>query len=231
MQSHHLRPLRAFAAGLALFSPAALAPAIAEGAAASERLLDGGFDDPALSSWQLEIFDTSTLEWVAVDATESPSSGSLRARKKVGENPNSVRVSQCFPLGPGPIELSGRFLVPFLDEAHRPLLSLSLHDEPDCGGDVANVFASLSPTSAGVWTPAGPFVDEAPEGTRSAELLAGIIAFIEPGSLDVYEVSWDDLSVVPEPASGTGAVAGLTLGALARRRRGAAARRTGARAR
>lgn len=220
MRSHRFRPLRTPAFGLALLAAAALAPAIAGGAPPSERLLDGGFDDPALSSWSLEIYDTSTLEWVGVDASGSPSSGSLLARKKLGENPNSVRVSQCFPLGPGPIELSGRFFVPVPDEDRRPFLSIGLHGGPDCGGAyLGDVSPSFVPAPAGVWTLAGPFPGEAPAGTRSARLYAGVVATIDPGSPDVYEAGWDDLSVVPEPHGGAGAAVGLALGALARRRR------------
>lgn len=224
MRSHHGMSWPALAGRLALCVSAGLVPATA-GGAPSERLLDGGFDDPALASWTLEVYDTSTIEWVAVDATGVPGSGSVRLRKKVGENPNTVRVSQCFPLGPGPIELSGRSLVPVLDEEHRPYVFVEFYDAPGCdGSSLGDVFPSFFPI-AGAWTPVGPVPDDAPEGTRSARLYAGIIATIDPGSPDVYEASWDDLSVVPEPASGAGTVAALALAALGRRRRDAAARR------
>lgn len=63
-----------------------------------------------------------------------------------------------------------------------------------------------------------------PAGTRSARLHAGIVVTTDPGSPDLWETSWDELSVVPEPASGAGAAAGLTLGVLARRRPGVRSR-------
>lgn len=192
----------------------------ASGSEPLERVRDGSFDDPTLAAWNLEIYDTSTIEWVDVDASGLPASGSVRLWKKVGENPNSVRLNQCLSLGAGPIEVSGRAFAPAPAPAHAPYLVLAFFPEPGCtGGGIGYAFPSNPVLAPGVWTQIGPLQTESPEGTRSARVYVGIVATIEPGSADVYELGWDDVSVLPEPGRGATAAAGLALAALGRRRR------------
>ena len=86
---------------------------------AVELVLDGGFDDPAHAAWTFEKYDTSsTIERSTADAAGSPSSGSLRLRKAVGENPNSLRGSQCLEVVPGAeYTVSGKVFWPSASDA------------------------------------------------------------------------------------------------------------------
>ncbi len=71
-----------------------------------------------------------------------------------------------------------------------------------------------------VWTAIGPELFTAPAGVHSGRLYVGVIANTIPGSLDIFETRWDDVSFVPEPGaeSGVAAIAALVVLARARSR-------------
>jgi hypothetical protein len=199
----------------------------ARGDALAELVVDGDFDDRSLAAWSLEIFDSSTIEWIADDASGPPASGALRLRKKLGENPNSVRATQCLELPlPGTLQLSAQLRVPAPSLDHFPFVDLAFFADPGCVRTTPTGLFSQNVTGlpADLWSPFGPFDIPIPEGTRSAVLYLGVVATIEPGAPGEHEVRFDEVSVLPEPASGAGLAAGVALAALARRRRGGRSR-------
>ena len=178
-------------------------------------VVDGGFDDPLLATWSLEIFDSSTIAWTADDASGDPASGSLRLRKKLGENPNSVRATQCLELPrPGSLRLCAQLRVPAPSVDHVPFVDLAFFADPGCIRTTSTGLFTRNVTGlpADLWSSFGPFDIPIPKGTRSAVLFLGVVATIEPGAPGEYEANFDEMSVLPESASG----AGVTL---ARRRR------------
>lgn len=207
--------------GLALALGTALACTAAAPARAAELVTDGGFDDPALTAWELQIYDTSTIDWVADDATGDPGSGSLRLRKKVGENPNSLRAVQCFDIVPdSQIDLSARVRVPTQTAEGTPYLDFEWWSDPGCGGTYLNGYSSSNPAfPPDTWTDHGPHAVDVPAGVHSARLYVGAAVTVDPGSPEVFEVSWDDVSVVPEPARSAAAAALGALALVARRQR------------
>jgi hypothetical protein len=190
-----------------------------------ELVTDGGFDDPTTAAWNLEVFDTSTIAWALPDAAGNLSSGSLLLQKKVGENPNSLRASQCIEVAPGvEYALSGTVFWPAASGAGlgTPYLSLAWQLGQHCTGaaGVPNGYeAVIGSPPRDVWTGIGPQAVTAPAGVHSVRLYAGVVAYVSLGSPDIFEARWDDVSVVPEPgpASATAAIAALV--ALAQRRR------------
>ncbi len=205
---------------IALGLGAWLACAVGATARAAELVTDGGFDDPTLAEWNLQIFDTSTIG-VDADATGDAGSWSLLLRKKLGENPNSLRVTQCIETVPGTqLDLSARLRIPTQSAAGAAFLSFQWWEEPGCGGSIlGNYDAPVFTPPPDTWTSLGPFSPEVPAGADSVLLYVGVVVTVDPGSPEVFEASWDDVSVVPEPG---GAGAAAALGALAhllRRRR------------
>lgn len=205
---------------IALGLGAWLACAMGTAARAAELVIDGGFDDPTLAEWNLEIFDTSTIG-VDADATGDAGSWSLLLRKKLGENPNSLRVTQCIETVPGTqLDVSARLRIPTPSAVGSAYLSLQWWEEPGCGGSILGDYdAPVFTPPPDTWTSLGPFSQEVPAGADSVRLHVGVVVSVDPGSPAVFEASWDDVSVVPEPG---GAGAAAALGALAhllRRRR------------
>ncbi len=202
--------------------PKALSVTSFYGTAASERVVDGGFDAPAHPAWSFEKFDvSSTIAWSSDDANGSISSGSLSLDKAVGENPNSLRANQCIELAPGgEYALLGTLFWPSTSTEGNPFLSLTFFEEPQCGGaSPASTDAVLGVPLRDVWTQIGPTLFEVPLDARSGRLYPGVVAFVDLGSLAFFAASWDDVSVVPEPGSSAAIAALGALVALARRRR------------
>jgi hypothetical protein len=193
------------------------------GTALSERVTDGGFDDPAHPAWAFEKYDvSSTIAWSSEDAAGSPTSGSLSLDKAVGENPNSLRAGQCIEFVPGAAyALSGTLFWPSASTEGDPFLSVSFHTDPECGGDnVTTASASIGIPPRDVWTPIPPtLIAEVPSGAGFGLLYAGVVAHVDVGSPNFFAASWDDISVVPEPGASAAIAALAVLASLSRRRR------------
>ncbi len=194
---------------------------VSSGASAQQDLLvDSGFDDSSLSAWNIEVYDTSTVEWSAVDAAGDAVSGSVYVAKKVGENPNSARVRQCRPVTDGTtLEFSARILVPDQTAPGNPYLYVGFWTEEGCDGEPNGNLSPSGSVPADTWTMVGPVEVAVPAGTQSVEVLAGATVTVALGSLETFEVYLDDVRLVPGPGAGAGSVAGtLALTGLARRR-------------
>ncbi|MCL4684754.1 hypothetical protein KJ059_08385 [Myxococcota bacterium] len=204
--------------------PVALNVASFYGTAASEYVVDGGFDDPAHPAWSFEKFDSSsTIAWNSADANGSPSSGSLSLDKAVGENPNSLRAAQCIDMIPGgEYALLGRLFWPSTSTDGEPFLTISFSEEPRCNGDnrgSTDVFIGAPLRDA--WTQIGPTLIEVPLDARSGRFYSGVSVYVDPGSPDFFAASWDDVSLLPEPGSSAAIAVLGALAALAWRRRAA----------
>lgn len=187
-----------------------------------ELVTDGGFDDPTTAAWNLQVFDTSTIEWTSQDAGGGIP-GSLLFYKKVGEEPNSLRVAQCIEVDPGvEYALSGKAFWPATSDQGELFLNVDWLLGPQCTGSPgvpAGVRAIIGSPPRDVWTVIGPQVVTAPAGVQSALLYVGVVAYVNLGSPDVFEARWDDVSVVPEPGPASATAAIAVLVALAQRRR------------
>lgn len=211
--THRVAALAAIAGWLV----AAPLPARADG----ELVADGGFDDPTLSAWSLAIFDTSSITWEDVDADGAMGSGSVLFQKKLGEQPNSLRVEQCVPVVPGgDYTLSGQVFVPTQTATGDPFVEAQWFSSLHCGPPS---FPSLSASGAsappGAWTAVGPVFGTAPVEAHSAVLLVGVVVTVDTMSSDVFSARWDDVSLLPEPGATAEVVAAVVLALLAARRR------------
>lgn len=188
-----------------------------------ELVTDGGFDDAAHANWDFEIYDTSTIAWTSQDA-DGGVPGSLLFQKKVGLSPNSLRASQCIDVVPGAeYALSGTLYWPTTSNAadSEPLLWIAWQLGSNCTGpagfpDGMRVFIGSPPRD--VWTGIGPELVTAPADVHSGRLYVGVVADPSPGSLEIFEARWDDVSFVPEPGAAAGVAAIAALVALARPR-------------
>ena len=191
--------------------------------AQTELVTDGGFDDATHANWGFEIYGTSTLVWTSDDA-DGGVPGSLLFQKKVGEYPNSLRASQCIDVVPGgEYALSGTLYWPTTSNAadSDPFLSITWQLGPNCTGaaGVPNTSsATIGSPPRDVWTGIGPALVTAPAGVHSGRLYVGVVANTSPGSLDIFEARWDDVSFVPEPGAASGVAAIAALVALVRSR-------------
>lgn len=196
--------------------------ALAAAARGAEYVVDGGFDDPTLSAWNLELYGTSSLDWVAEDATGDDGSGSLRVLKPIGEEPNSARVSQCVLVPPGAaVELSARIRVPSQIASGSVLLLAQWWSGSDCTGDyLLQLQPYVDPPPGDTWTALGPYVGTVPASAHSALVYAGAAATVVGGSPLTWEIDYDDVSLVPEPgeAGGVAALVALACVAAVRRR-------------
>ena len=61
----------------------------------AQELIENGTFDAGLVAWDIQIFDTSTVAWSALDAADSAESGSVRFAEDGTVGPNSVRMQQC----------------------------------------------------------------------------------------------------------------------------------------
>ncbi len=202
--------------------PVALNVASFYGTAASEYVVDGGFDDPAHPAWNFEKFDvSSTIAWSSADANGSLSSGSLSLDKAVGENPNSLRAVQCIELIPGgEYALLGTLFWPSTSTDGEPFLTITFSAGSQCGGDNhGSTNALIGAPLRDAWTQIGPTLFEVPLNARSGRFYSGVNADVDPGSLDFFAASWDDVSLVPEPGSSAAIAVLGALAVLARRRR------------
>ena len=192
-----------------------------------ELVTDGGFDDPTTAAWILQAYDTSTIAWDSQDAAENSSSGSLLLQKKVGENPNSLRASQCIEVVPGgEYSLSGTAFWPTTSDQGELYLVVSWLLGPQCTGspgDPNGADLIIGSPPRDVWTPIGPQVVAAPAGVHSVRLYVGVVAYVNLGSPAIFEARWDDVSFVPEPGPAAGAAVIAALVALVQRRRRARA--------
>jgi hypothetical protein len=181
-----------------------------------EWITDGGFDDAAHAAWEFQIYDTSTIAWSSQDA-DGGVPGSLLFQKKVVEEPNSLRVEQCIDVVPGAeYALSGTVYWPTTSNATdgEPFLSITWQLGPNCtgaAGDPDTSRATIGSPPRDVWTGIGPELVTAPAGVHSGRLYVGVIANTSPGSLEIFEARWDDVSFVPEPGPAAGVAA---IGAL-----------------
>jgi hypothetical protein len=188
-----------------------------------ELITDGGFDDAAHAAWEFQIYDTSTIAWSSQDA-DGGVPGSLLFQKKVGETPNSLRASQCIDVVPGgEYALSGTVYWPTTSNAadSDPFLSITWQLGPNCTGAAGvpdTSRATIGSPPRDVWTGIGPELVTAPAGVHSGRLYVGVVANTSPGSLEIFEARWDDVSFVPEPGAGTGVAAIAALVVLARSR-------------
>jgi len=189
-----------------------------------ELVTDGGFDDATHVAWEFQIYDTSTIAWTSQDA-DAGVPGSLLFQKKVGEEPNSLRVTQCIDVVPGgEYALSGTVYWPTASNAadSEPLLWIAWQLGPNCTGaggvpDDSRVIVGSPPRD--VWTGIGPDLVTAPAGVHSGRLYVGVVANPNsPGSLDIFEARWDDVSFVPEPSPAAGVAGIAALVVLARSR-------------
>jgi len=210
---------------IAVAALALATPAQAQG----ELVVDGGFDDPTAAAWEFQIFDTSTIAWTSQDAAGNPSSGSLLFQKKVGENPNSLRAAQCIEVVPGgEYSVSGTLLWPAASSATwgSPYFVVAWQLGPHCtgaAGEPNTSFVTIGSPPRDVWTGIGPELVTAPAGVHSGRVLVGVTVDVSPGSLDIFEARWDDVSVVPEPGAAASTAAIAALVALAQRPRRARA--------
>lgn len=69
------------------------------------------------------------------------------------------------------------------------------------------------------WLSFGPSDASVPPAALSGRLYVGVVATVDIGSPNFFEASWDDVSIVPEPAAGAAASALLVLLALRSQRR------------
>jgi hypothetical protein len=188
-----------------------------------ELITDGGFDDAAHAAWEFQIYDSSTIAWISDDA-DGGVPGSLLFQKKVAESPNSLRASQCIDVVPeAEYALSGALYWPTTSNAadSEPFLSIAWQLGSNCtglAGDPDGARATVGSPPRDVWTGIGPELVTAPAGVHSGRLYVGVIANPIPGSLEIFEARWDDVSFVPEPGAGTGVAAIAALHVLARAR-------------
>lgn len=186
-----------------------------------ELVIDGGFDDAAHAAWEFQIYDTSTIAWTSQDA-DGGVPGSLLFQKKVGEDPNSLRASQCIDVVPGgEYSLSGTAFWPTTSVEGNLYLTLGWQLGPQCTGapgDPDGAQANIGFPPRDVWTEIGPQAVTAPAGVHSGRLYVGVVANTSPGSLEIFEARWDDVSVVPEPGPASGVAAFAALVVLARSR-------------
>ena len=209
---------------IAVAALALATPAQAQG----ELVVDGGFDDPTAAAWEFQIFDTSTIAWTSQDA-DAGVPGSLLFQKKVGENPNSLRAAQCIEVVPGgEYSVSGTLLWPAASSATwgSPYFVVAWQLGPHCtgaAGEPNTSFVTIGLPPRDVWTVIGPQVVTAPAGVHSGRVLVGVTVDVSPGSLDIFEARWDDVSVVPEPGAAASTAAIAALVALAHRPRRAQA--------
>jgi hypothetical protein len=193
--------------------------ALATTARSAEYVVDHGFDDPSSSAWTLELFGTSSLDWVAEDATGDGDSGSLRVRKPIGEAPNSARVVQCVRVLPGAeVELSARVRAPSQIANGTPFLLAQWWSGSDCTGDYLLELQPAIPPPLDTWTVAGPYLGTAPATAHSAFVYAGAAVTVSVGSPQTWEIDYDDVSLVPEPGAAGGVAALVALACLATRR-------------
>lgn len=212
-------------AALAIAAVSMLCGAPARGV---EIVADGGFDDPAHAAWDFENFETVPVSTIAIDAADASGdagSGSLRLRKSVGANPNSLRGAQCIEVALGQAytaSASLRIPATSSDADGAPSFRIQWFDAPGCGGSPLTAsdpfFFSVS-LVRDEWLLFGPSDASVPPTALSGRLYVGVVATVNIGSPSFFEASWDEVSIVPEPAAGAAASALFALFALRSRRR------------
>ncbi|HEY8427857.1 MAG TPA: hypothetical protein VIL20_05760 [Sandaracinaceae bacterium] len=203
-------------AAIGLAFVVALAGASVARAQVVERLVNGDFDTD-LDGWNVVALGSSSASWDALDAVDSPSSGSIRTEMVYEGQGNNVNASQCIDVAPGrPYSFGAWIRRQAGSGLGEGFVRVSWYDGTDCGGS----FLSSSDAAAfglhDTWVLAQLTDVLAPDTARSANFR---LINLSQDETTPHVVYFDGAFFVPEPGAASGGAAALAALALLRRRR------------